>query len=158
MPFPIMPNQRTEKTPQSLIQPMSVSIDMLNYMGDNTGLLKNTYHPNDIDDNEADIIYNIWLHKDKELSQANRYMGEEEDIYDVPDGVSSQDLISLKARGLVEGSDSKVRFTIKAKEIIKNMILFGEDSSFKGESHPKYSDIKKRMHDNMHKSSKRRGS
>ena len=156
MPFPIMPNQRTKKTPQSPMN--SVSVDMLNYQG-HGGIVLEDLSQSNVGDREAAMVYDIWNNKDDELSEANSYLGCEEDIYIIPDTMSHQDILSLKSRGLIEGGDKTVKFTTKAKEIIKNMILFGEDSSFEdGTSVPKYSDVRKRIQDNIQKKSNKKTS
>jgi hypothetical protein len=156
MPFPILPNQKTKKTPKSPMQP--VNLDMLNYQGGGiSGQVFEDVSQVNVGDREAAMVYDIWLNKDEDLSNANSHLGEEEDIYNIPDKLSYQDVLSLKSRGLIEGGDKTVKFTPKAKEVIKNMILFGEDSSFEQKkSVPKYSDVRKKIQENMQKKSNKR--
>ena len=145
MPFPIIPNNiktQIEKDPYK----NTININTLNYTSDSrSSQLFDTIMGSNVSDQEAQILFEIWSAKDVSLSEANKYLGQNEDVYHIPKKLrNNSNITRLKSHGFIDGGEHTVKFTNKGREIIKNIILFGEDSSFKdGDSLPKYSEIQK---------------
>jgi len=85
--------------------------------------------------------------------------GSKDDIFRVPNTMSHSDVLALKSAGLIDGGDKTVRITDKGAEIIRKMVLFGEESSFESDNKmPSYSEIERKIKANLQKkSSKKKG-
>ena len=119
MPMPIRPSNSSDSGLNSYFP---VNMEMLQDDLLANTLLKKTALASD---GEADILFNIW----KNSSVVNKENEIEKKIYSVGKNVNKNDLLKLKASGLIIGDDKKIRFTNRAANIIKTMVL-GEQNSF----------------------------
>jgi hypothetical protein len=72
-------------------------------------------------DKDADDLMKIWLHAEK--------VDNETFIVNEGTKLDNKDILRLKARGLISGGSDKIKFTTKAKNVIKTMAL-GESNRF----------------------------
>lgn len=163
MPYPILPSGNGASTKNDSIP--TVNVNTLLYDSGASDFhslsLLDIVSPSGVSDDDAALMFDIWLNKDEILTEAsNRVSNGDDDVYVIPENLrGSAKIIDLKRKGFIDGGDYTVRFTPKGKEVIKNMILFGEESAFDKKNAgriPRYSQIQQRMKENMHKSSSRR--
>ena len=67
-----------------------------------------------VSDFEAGLLFRLW--KDSRCEPSD-------EILDVPEGFSNNDILRLKASGLISGDTKKVKFTARGKEVITTMVL-----------------------------------
>jgi hypothetical protein len=110
----------------------SFNSEFINYFPINMDLLQSDLFTNSslkktalANDKDADILFFIW----KNSSVINNADTIDKKKYRVKENVNKDDLLKLKASGLIVGNDKEIHFTNKAASIIKTMVL-GEQNSF----------------------------
>jgi hypothetical protein len=160
MPFPIMPNGRNDKEDNENNYTSGININNLVFDGNQNKAQVFQYNfGQKISNNNAKHLFEIWSNKDEIMSQAAQNISGEEEaqVYRVPKNISNDSLLSLKTANLIVGSGNTVKITEKGKEIIKRMVLFGEKPSFnKDDNILPYSEVEKRMRENLVSANKRR--
>jgi hypothetical protein len=119
MAIPIRP---TNSSDSEFINYFPVNMDLLQNDLFTNSSLKKTALANDKD---ADVLFFIW----KNSSVINNADTIDKKRYRVKENVNKEDLLKLKASGLIVGDDKEIHFTNKAASIIKTMVL-GEQNSF----------------------------
>lgn len=85
-----------------------------------------------LSDSEASLLFRVWRDSDDS----------DNDNIIVPDTISSSDILRLKTLGLVCGDDiKKVKFTQRAKHVIKSLVLNEENSFESKRIHKPYGQI-----------------
>lgn len=160
MPFPIMPNGKNNNENDENNYTSGIDINNLAFDGNQNKAQIFQYNLGQrISNNDAKYLFEIWSSKDEVMSQAAQNVSGEKDeqVYRVPKEISNDNLLSLKAANLIVGSGDTVKITNKGKEIIKRIVLFGEKPSFnKKENVLPYSEVEKRMRENLVNANKRR--
>jgi hypothetical protein len=133
MPSPIIPigyparqQAETPSSPEDIHSGIDVSI-----LG---GIIKSDAAKKNIklSDSEASLLFRVWR-------ESGESMG---DTLDLPDTVSNSDVLRLKTLGLVVGEDTrKVKFTQRAKQVIKTIVLNEENAFESKRVHKPYGQI-----------------
>ncbi len=85
-----------------------------------------------VSNHEAGILFSLWKNSNSKSS---------DDIVIVPKEFSNNDILRLKASGLVSGDTEKVKFTPKGKEVIMTFVLSEQNSLSKTSSTKNYEQI-----------------
>jgi len=119
MPIPIRPANSSDS---GFSNYFPVNMDLLqNDLWTNASLKKTAL----VNDGDADVLFYIW--KNSSVISNNEEV--ENKTYRIKDNVKKEDVLKLKASGLIVGDDKEIRFTNRAANIIKTMVL-GEQNSF----------------------------
>lgn len=86
---------------------------------------------------DADTLMQIWLTADKSKDKSTN-----EEIFKI-DGqkFSSQEIMGLKARGLVTGGSEEIKFTNRGKTVITTMALSENNGFLKNQKSKSYTEI-----------------
>ena len=123
MPMPIRP---TNSSDSGFINYFPVNMELMqNELLTNASLNKTAL----ASDRDADVLFYIW----KNSSVINNNEEVEKKTYRISNNVKKEDVLKLKASGLIIGGDRDIRFTSRAANIIKTMVL-GEQNSFEKQS------------------------
>jgi hypothetical protein len=161
MPFPILPSGRGKDNGDNENNYTSgIDINNLSFDGNQNRAQVFQYNfGQKISNDNAKHLFSIWSNEDEVISQvAQNISGDKEErAYRVPKEISNNELLSLKAANLVVGTGDTVKITDKGKEIIKRMVLFGEKPAFnEKETVLPYSEVEKKMRENLISANKRR--
>lgn len=135
MPVPILPMNAKDddKRPRNLADPAD-------YDGVDVGLLQgllrsqNTSQNIKISDSDASLLFKFW--KEGKVVEGNT------NSVEVPDEFSNNDVLRLKALGFVAGNDTKVvKFTQRAKDVIKTLVLNEENALDSNKVEKPYNEI-----------------
>jgi hypothetical protein len=133
MPVPIVPTgtvPRQNDSDKDAVPQLGSGIDV-SLLG---GILKTEESKKTVklSDSEASLLFRVW----RESSE----MGD--DMVQIPDTVSSSDVLRLKTLGLVSGDEvNRVKFTTRAKQVIKTIVLNEENYFESTRVHKPYNQI-----------------
>jgi hypothetical protein len=117
MPIPIMPQNTSSLERKERDSQISVVDYCKLDISDLSGIIQKRSNYQDmikVSNLEAGILFKLW--KDSKTQSC-------EDFMNVPSEFSNNDLLRLKASGLVSGDTEKVKFTPRGKEVIVTMVL-----------------------------------
>ena len=86
---------------------------------------------------DAEILMDIWLKANKKTNEKTH-----EEVFNIDElKLSSQDVLSLKTRGLITGGTSDIKFTGRGKTVITTMALSENNGFLKNQKSKSYTEI-----------------
>jgi hypothetical protein len=134
MPVPIAPmnNYYTQEAPREMTEPadyMSINWSMLDgLVPEKSGSSKNKTK---ISSSDASFLFKFWKESDNDGSS----------ILSNSEKFNNSDVLRLKALGFVSGETDDLKFTERAKEVIKNIVLSQNNDLLKGKVDKPYTEI-----------------
>jgi len=130
MPAPIKPNGPSQSSPLNLESSGLGMGDLdlaalLGGLGGGNTILQTA----DANDPEADILFSLW--QSSRVVQSNANMSAR--VYAVAPDFPQQQLMRLRAHGLIDGDQRQIRFTDRAARVIRTLVL-GEHNTFRKDS------------------------